>query len=371
MSSAELAMIDFAIGDELELVRKTARDFAADHLRPALREHESARAIGETTRVAFEAIGFAALEWPETLGGSELGALARCVVSEELAAGDAGAALALDPLGPALYPLLELGGIEALRDLGAPLLKSPGSRALLVWNGNGARTPLECSRDTATGRLAWVPADRVDLLIVLDERGAFAVTEGIELTPVRGAGLRAAGASELNLDSVPVHAEWKDDAGAARALARARLYVAGLLVGVMRESAEYARQYALDRVAFGKPIAHHQALAFLIADIASAVDCARLLMWDAAWRLESNEDALEACATAFVEATEQAMFVTPNGVQILGGHGFMQDYPVEKFMREARTLSLLLGGVNAAREAAGQELAATPDRVALSVESIS
>jgi alkylation response protein AidB-like acyl-CoA dehydrogenase len=125
----------------------------------------------------------------------------------------------------------------------------------------------------------------------------------------------------------------------------------------MRASAEYSRAYAMKRVAFGRPIAHHQALAFLVADMASAVDGSRLLAWEAAWRLDRGEEASEACATAFVEAAEQAMFVTPNGVQILGGHGFMQDYPVEKFMREARVLGLLFGGTDAAREEAGAELA--------------
>jgi alkylation response protein AidB-like acyl-CoA dehydrogenase len=119
-------------------------------------------------------------------------------------------------------------------------------------------------------------------------------------------------------------------------------------------------------VAFGRPIAHHQALAFLIVDMATAVDGTRLLVWDAAWRLDRGEDAVEPCATAFVEACEQSMFVTPNGVQILGGHGFMQDYPVEKLMREARTLGLTWGGVDAAREAAGCELGATDVRVELS-----
>ena len=362
-------MIDFDLGEELELVRETARGFAADHLRPALREHEASRQPSESARAAFAEIGFATLEWPEALGGSGLGALARWLVLEELAAGDAGTALALDPLGPALYPLLELGGAEALRELGSPFQGGEGARAVLVWNGEGARARLERRDGTVTGSVPWVPADRVDLLMVLDERGAFAVTEGIEATRVRGAGLRAAGASELRLAAAPVRAEWSDRVGAQRALARARLYAAALLVGIMRESAEYSRTYALERVAFGRPIAHHQALAFLIADMASAVDAARLLAWDAAWRLERGEDACEPCATAFLEAAEQAMFVTPNGVQILGGHGFMQDYPVEKLMREARAVSLWLGGVDAAREEAGRELAAVEGPVALSLEA--
>ncbi len=78
-----------------------------------------------------------------------------------------------------------------------------------------------------------------------------------------------------------------------------------------------------------------------------AVEASRLLVHEAAIRLDHCDDAEEACATAFLEAAEQAMFVTPNAVQILGGHGFMQDYPVEKWMREARALGLCFGGADA------------------------
>ena len=362
-------MIDFGLGDELELIRATARDFAADHLRPKLREHEKAREIPEDIHRAFAEIGFASLEWPEELGGSGLGAIARCVVLEELAAADPGAACALDPLGPALYALLEMSDADAARALGQPLLDTPGGRALLIWNGEAGRSKLSRTQHALSGSVPWVPADRVDLLVVLDEDGGVAVSEGIELTPLRGSGLRAAGASELSLVDAPIQASFTDRDAAARVLARARLHSTAMLVGVMRESAEFSRQYALDRVAFGKPIAHHQALAFLITDMATAVDTARLLLWDAAWRLDSGEDAREACASAYVEAVEQAMFVTPNGVQILGGHGFMQDYPAEKFMREARALGLSWGGVDLAREEAGLELALCEGPVALSVEA--
>jgi alkylation response protein AidB-like acyl-CoA dehydrogenase len=361
-------MIDFDLGDELELVRATARDFANDALRPALREHEADRAPGASSRSAFGEIGFSTLEWPESLGGSGLGSLARCVVLEELAAGDPGAALALDPLGPALYPILELGGEDALRELGGPLVRDDASRAVLVWNGSGARGRVERTGDRVRGRVPWVPADRVDLLVVLDEEGAFAVREGLEAVAVRGAGLRAAGASEVRVESAPVAWSARDPSAAARALARARLYAAALLVGVMRESSDFARGYAQEREAFGRPIAHHQALAFLITDLWMAVEGTRLLVQQAAWLRDEGRPFDEACATAFVEAAEQAMFVTPNGVQILGGHGFMQDYPVEKMMREARALGLWLGGGDAAREDAGRALAESGVPVPLGAE---
>ena len=347
-------MIDFVLGDELALIRETARGFADDHLRPRDREFEGDRAVAGEVHEAFREIGLDALELPEEFGGAGLGALARALVLEELAAADPGAALALDPLGPALYPLLELGGKRALESLARPLLERPGARALLV---SDRRDSLRVEGGAVSGEIPWVPADRVDLLVVLRPTGAVCVNEGIELDELRGAGLRAAGAAGLKLAGAPICAAWDGAVGARRALARARLYIASLLLGVMRASAEFSREYALNRVAFGRPIAHHQALSFLIVDMATAVDGTRLLAWEAAWRLDRGDDAAEACATAFLEAAEQAMFVTPNGLQILGGHGFMQDYPVEKFMREARTLSLLFDGPDGAREDAGKQWA--------------
>jgi len=103
-------------------------------------------------------------------------------------------------------------------------------------------------------------------------------------------------------------------------------------------------RYATERTAFGRPIAHHQALAFLIADLATAVDVARLAVWRAAAALDRGERAEWEAASALAEAAEQALFVGPNAVQILGGHGFMKDHPVEKWMRDIRTLAQMAGG---------------------------
>jgi len=124
--------------------------------------------------------------------------------------------------------------------------------------------------------------------------------------------------------------------------------VAALLVGAARGAHRYAMRYALERTAFGRPIAHHQALAFLIADLATAVDAARLAVWRAAAGLDRGESAEWEAACALAEAAEQALLVGPSAVQILGGHGFMKDHPVEKWMRDIRTLAGLAGGRDAA-----------------------
>ena len=357
-------MIDFELDPELSLLQETARSFARDQLGPREREHEKAREIGAGVRERWVETGLAGVELPEAFGGADLGPLARCLVLEELAAADAGATLALDALGPSLYALRECGGADALDEFARPLLETPGARGCLAVDGAGA---VRIRSGRAEGALAWLPADRVDLLVVLREHDALVIRTGFELEPLRGAGLRAAGASAVRLSSARIDARFPDPAAVRRARARARLYGAALLVGVMRVAAQASRDYALEREAFGRPIAHHQALAFLIADMASAVEGSRLLVQEAAMRLVHGADAAEACASAFLEAAEQALFVTHNGVQILGGHGFMQDYPLEKYMREARALGLLFGGVDAAREEAGAELAASTAPLALTL----
>ena len=144
--------------------------------------------------------------------------------------------------------------------------------------------------------------------------------------------------------------------GASRARARARLHTASLLLGVLSATCTFSAAYAQERQAFGKPIGHHQALAFLITDMHMALEAARLVVHEAAWRVDRNLPCVTEAASAWAECIEIARTIGPDGVQILGGHGFMADYPVEKHMREARALSLLHGGFDAAIEDAGLAL---------------
>ena len=185
---------------------------------------------------------------------------------------------------------------------------------------------------------------------------------------VRGAGVRAAGGARLRLESAPVAARFANPDGAARARARARLHTASLLLGVLAATCSFSADYAQERQAFGRPIAHHQALAFLITDMRIALDAARLVVHEAAWRVDQGLPCETEAASAWAECIEIARTLGPNGVQILGGHGFMADYPVEKHMREARALSLLHGGFDAAIEDAGRALVATETPLALGQE---
>jgi alkylation response protein AidB-like acyl-CoA dehydrogenase len=355
-------MFDLDPGDDLALVVETARRFAETELRPALRDSETARAVSGQIRDAYAEIGLAALEISEDLGGAGLDCIARVLVNEELGAADAGAALALDPFGPALYPLLE-GLDPAAHALAAwtnTLAREPGARAVLVCLEDGQ---LHVEGERLTGTVPWVPSDRFDSVIVMLENEALILDGGVEYCALRGAGLRAAGASELGLQNAQIAQRIHGADAIARARARARLYVASLMLGVMRHACDFSREYAREREAFGRPIAHHQALAFLITDMQMALDGARLLVHEAAWRLETHSGGESEAASAYAQCIETSRLIGPAGVQILGGHGFMADYPMEKTMRETRALGLMFGGFDAAIEEAGRALCASEDRV--------
>lgn len=344
-------MIDFSLPSELEMLRDTAARFADDHLRGRVREHEDARRVTAATSRAWRATGLGLLEFSEEAGGAGLGSLARVLVNEELGAADPGAALALDAPAMGLY----LAGSPASDDHAVDWLGAPRQTA----QAGEKRVVVACdleSRITLDGRhlsgsLVWTPADEPAVVAVLSRTGVLVAGSPQIVEVLRGSGLRAAGAAALSLDGTRVLAQWSDRCAAAIALARVRLYVASLLLGVMREACEYSWAYAEDRVVFGRPVAHHQGVAFMIADMAIAVESCRLLLHAAAWKIDRvDSDGAAHCARAFVEICEQATIVTPQALQLLGGHGFMQDHPVEKFMREARTLSLMAGGVDAARD---------------------
>jgi alkylation response protein AidB-like acyl-CoA dehydrogenase len=119
-------------------------------------------------------------------------------------------------------------------------------------------------------------------------------------------------------------------------LNRMRAALAAMAVGVARGSYEYAREYAKERVQFGKPIAQNQAIAFMLAEMAIEIDATRLMVWEAAWKLDKGDDATKEAYLAKQYADKMVLTVTDGGVQTLGGYGFIREYPVERWLRNGR-----------------------------------
>jgi alkylation response protein AidB-like acyl-CoA dehydrogenase len=128
-----------------------------------------------------------------------------------------------------------------------------------------------------------------------------------------------------------------------RLLNLSRASLSAMAVGVARASLEYAVDYARERHAFGEPIASRQAIAFMLAEAAMEVDGMRLLAWRAAWRLDRNEDATRDATLAKMYCADQTMKVVDYGVQILGGHGYIREHPVEMWFRNGRGFATLEG----------------------------
>jgi alkylation response protein AidB-like acyl-CoA dehydrogenase len=338
--------MDFAIDDDDRLIVNSISEFAEELLRPYARSAEAARSPAAEARAMFAMLGFETLDLPEAAGGAGRGMLTRARVNCRLGKADAGAALALDRLGPATYALQAFCAPEAVDHFTGPILVAGEQRiALLVEDADRELAV----GDRIVGSVPWCPTDRANLVVGLGPSSAWVLDGPAPVEPVSGAGLLAAGASRLSFDGL-VAATWTDREAAARALAKIRLYYAALLVGVLYDSTEFSRAYAQERMVFGQPVAHHQGMAFMIVDLFTAVEQARLLIEDAARRMDNGLNANQHAAAAFVEAIDASRYVGPNGVQILGGHGFMRDYPVEKAMRESRALGLLAGGVERARD---------------------
>jgi acyl-CoA dehydrogenase len=116
-----------------------------------------------------------------------------------------------------------------------------------------------------------------------------------------------------------------------------------MAVGVAKASLDYAINYAKDREAFGVKIAQKQAIAFMLADMAIEVDAMRLLNWEAAWNLDQGNDSIHEIALARQYVVDAVMQVTDHGIQVLGGHGFIRDHPVEMFARNGRGFAAFEG----------------------------
>jgi alkylation response protein AidB-like acyl-CoA dehydrogenase len=153
-------------------------------------------------------------------------------------------------------------------------------------------------------------------------------------------GVRALPLAELALDGVTLPADARlggpDGPDLRSLVARGRVGLAALGIGVARAAFELARDYAKERHAFGAPIATKQAIAFKLADMAIEIDAMRLLAWEAAWKLDSGQPATREAALVKHYASQSALGIADNALQVLGGHGYIREHPVELWLRNAR-----------------------------------
>ena len=353
-------MIDFQPTDEQQLVIDTVRDFAAKEIRPKARECDESKQLPEKLIAQAHELGLVANALPESAGGGgERSAVTGALVAEELAFADLSIALAI--LSPALcaFPISEFGTDEQRKSLtrfAGPRFV-PGSLAWVEprFDSDPFRPQTTARRDgnayVLDGAKCFVPwLEGTDsVLVVAAETGtpqAFLVSRsaaGLTAEPERNMGVLALPTAELKLAGVrvPASAKLGGDAGAdlRRVLNQGRVALAAMAVGVARAAFEVARDYAKERQVFGVPVATKQAIAFKLADMAIEIDGARLLAWEAAWKLDRGEDATREALLAKRQAQRVALEVADGAVQVFGGHGYIRDYLPEMHLRNARGFS--------------------------------
>ena len=367
-------MISFGLTEEQELVRSTLREFSAAVLRPAAREADESSRLPEGLLDQAWELGLTSTQLPGTLGGGDepRSPVTNALVLEELGAGDA--ALGLAVAQPSLFAF-------AVADLGTPEQKQrwlplfTGSRfpaASVAWiepspvfDVLALQTQAEPKHGSfvLSGKKRCVlMGDRAEHFLVIAKNAQSAETgfgaldafvvprgaKGLTVTETeKNLGLKAVPTAGLVLDRVEVAASDRlgGEAGAdlRRLLALSRTGGAALLLGLARAVMEFTIPYAKDRVAFDEAIAQKQAIAFMLSDMQVETDALRWLVWKAASFLEQGRDATRESVLAWSTAAEQAMKIADNGVQVLGGHGFIREHPVEMWYRHARTLSVLEG----------------------------
>ncbi|MBU3066568.1 acyl-CoA dehydrogenase family protein [Nocardia sp. NEAU-G5] len=363
---------DLTPSDEQQMIVETVRDFAAEILRPAAHDADgTAKAPRDLLERAAE-LGITLINVPEELEGaaSERGAVTNSLVAEALAHGDMGLALPiLAPSGVAVA--LSQWGTDAQQKtyLGAFTGENVPQSSVVISEPRALFDPFalqtKATRSPSGYRLngvkSLVPAaGDAELFIVgaeLDGRPALFVVEsdtpGVVIEADPSMGLRAAGLGRLLLDNVavPTEALLGDGDSAQRAedyadaVRLGRLGWASLAVGTGQAVLDYVIPYVNEREAFGEPISHRQAVAFMVANMAIELDGTRLVTLRGASRAEQGLSFAREAALAKKLATDKGMQIGLDGVQLLGGHGFTKEHPVERWYRDLRAIGVAEGVV--------------------------
>ncbi|POX55104.1 acyl-CoA dehydrogenase [Streptomyces sp. Ru71] len=343
------------------------RSFAQEEIRPRARAVDEAdtETPWDLWRKAAK-VGITGFMLPAEYGGGGFtDVFTQVLVQEELCVGDLGIGNLLCSNGFFADPLLELGTEEQKRTWLTPLTGPDTPMTALATTEPGAGSDAASITTTATrttggyrlnGQKAWISnAGEADQYVVFAKtdptqrsRGVTAFllrkgTAGMEFgEPMRKMGQRAIVCREIFLNDVLVPEEdrlgeeGRGFHGLMRTFDISRTVLGAAATGVARAAYEYARDYAKNRVQFGKPVIEHQAVAFRLADMRTRIEQARLMTWRAAKRLDAGLDATAQAAMAKLTASETAAHCTWAAVQTLGGWGYSREYPVEQWMRDAK-----------------------------------
>lgn len=342
--------MDLKPTEEQQAIVEAVRDLAISEIRPAAREFEEAgRAPDRIEKQLFE-MGIST-PIPEEFGGQGVfDAVTSVMIAEEIAFGDPGVAFSVLWAGAAAT-VVDIAGSDSERLELLPQLAdgAQASVALAERDAGTDITELEVSASdegALTGRkYAVVKADLATIrLVAASGPTLWLVDTEAEPSarPEDKLGLRSARTFKVDYDGAPATRIGGDGDAVRMALLRVKLLNAGIALGLSRAALEYASQYATERTAFGRPIGAFQGISFKIADRAMDLETARLITLKAAWAIDNlRPDADRLVMAACGHAAAAAVANADDGVQILGGHGYMKDHPEEMWYRDALTLATL------------------------------
>jgi acyl-CoA dehydrogenase len=376
--------VSFALTDEQKALRELAHEFAEKEIRPKEREYDEHSTHPADVIAKAHEVGLMNIHVPEIYGGLELGAMDGMVIGEELCWGCSGIGTAIAANGLGHGPVIVAGTEEQKREWLPPLVEGPlltsfaltepnagsdvsgiqttavrkggdyiinGSKMFITNAGHASWFTLFASTDKSKGHRGLtafiVPADSHGVVVEkhLDKMGQ----RSTDTSAVAFQEVRVPAANRLG-------EEGEGFKIAMRTLDFTRPGTAIGAVGVARAAFEYAAAYSKERVQFGIPIAMNQGVNFLIADMATKIEAARLLSWQAGWMIDNGVRATLQSSYAKRFAADMCMEVTTDAVQVLGGYGYMKEYPVEKLMRDAKLFQIYEGTSQIQRLVIAREL---------------
>jgi acyl-CoA dehydrogenase len=377
-------MLDYSLSEEQRQLRDLAREFSRDVVAPAAPGHdETGEFPFEICRQAWE-LGLMNIHIPESFGGLGLGSLDGCLIAEELAAGCSGIYAALEANVLAEEPVIQAGSDEQKKRWLTPMTDEFRMASYAVTEPDAGsdvaaiktRAVRRGDEYVVNGNKMWITgAGKASWFFVLaytDPEKKYAWMSGFlisaDLPGVRigkkeqNMGQRASDTRAVTFEEVVIPEScrlgregdgWKI---AMSAFDHTRPPVAAGAVGVARSALEHSVRYAKERKTFGRPLSDHQAIAFMIADMAKDISAARHLVHHAAWLIDHGHRNTMEAAFAKSFAADMAMRVTTDAVQVYGGYGFSREYPVEKLMRDAKVFQIYEGTSQIQRMIIAREL---------------
>jgi alkylation response protein AidB-like acyl-CoA dehydrogenase len=366
--SEQAELFDLTLTEEQRITRESMQRFAESELQAISRDADEA---GETPEGFLDKtleLGLSLIPIPEEFGGAGMprSPIANVLNAEDLGKGDFSLALAaLTPL--AFINAVIDNGTEAQKEkFLTPLADEkfvPASIALMEPKATFEPSEPETTAEKSGNDyiLNGVKSNVIlgstaeYILVIAQEAGAnvegFIVekgADGLSIENKKSMGLRPVDTSTITLDNVKISGsnklgENEKSLDLERLIDLSRLGVCALAVGTCEAVLEYVAEYANERIAFGEPIAYRQSVAFMIANIAIELEAMRLMIWRAASRAEQGLDFHKEAYLAYVLCSDKSMEIGNNGVQVLGGHGFTREHPVELWYRNLRAVGILEG----------------------------